>query len=184
MNGTVRLTSKRLVFRKETIEDIPTLFKELGCNPEITRYTGWNPYTTMELTAKKVQQDIANYNIPGCYSWIIEFQNNIIGTIGAYDYHAADSSIEIGYSIFQSSWSKGFASEAIATVVEYLVKSEKIHTINAWCHSDNSASIKVLGKGGFKIIGIEKQAIKNCDASLSDRVILQLVEDESESSGF
>lgn len=178
MDGTTKLINKRIVLRRESVEDIPILFEELGCKSEITRYTEWNPYRTIELATEKVNEDIRNYDILGCYSWVIEFQNKVIGTIGAYDYNAEDSSIEIGYSIFKNSWGNGFASEAVLTVVEYLIENEKIHAINAWCHSDNYASIKVLEKANFKVMDIEKQVIRNSDDSLSDRIIMGLVADK------
>lgn len=42
--------------RKYILNDIPIIHKELGCNPEMMRYTGWNPYVTI-LKAWSAQEN-------------------------------------------------------------------------------------------------------------------------------
>lgn len=76
MNGTVQLHTKRLLLRKVTPEDAAILHRELGCNPEMIRYTCWNPYATSESTRAKVESDIQGYQKEGCYACIIQFGEN------------------------------------------------------------------------------------------------------------
>lgn len=160
MNGTVQISTKRLILRRVTLEDVDTLHRELGCNPEMIRYTCWNPYTTSESTRIKIKNDINGYEKEGCYAWMIQYGENVIGTIGAYGYDPEMSSIELGYSIFQKYWGHRFASEAAYEVVRYLMLDEKINRVHAWCHAGNAASAKVLTHAGMKEEGLLRQAMK------------------------
>ena len=36
-----------MLIRKCKLEDATILHRELGCNPEMLRYTGWNPYSSL-----------------------------------------------------------------------------------------------------------------------------------------
>lgn len=93
-----------MLVRKCKLDDALILYKELGCNPEMLRYTGWNPYSSLENARDFLSHTvIAEEN----YSWIIEEDGKVVGTIGAYDYCNQDGSIEIGYSIFQKWWGRG-----------------------------------------------------------------------------
>lgn len=172
------LMTQRLILRKLRIEDAATLYQELGCNPDITRYTGWNPYVTLDTAREKVAGDISNYDKTGCYSWIIQWGHKVVGTVGAYNYEPDISAIEIGYTVFQSAWGNGIASEAVKEVVRYLIEDEKINRIHAWCHADNKASTKVLEKAGLKQEGLLKQAILDPDGSLANQKLYGIVREE------
>ena len=178
MNGTVQISTKRLILRRVTLEDVDTLHRELGCNPEMIRYTCWNPYTTPESTRIKVENDIQGYEKEGCYAWIIQYRENVIGTIGAYGYDPEMSSIEIGYSIFQNYWGQGFATEAAGEVVRYLIMDERINRVHGWCHADNIASARVLTHAGMKKEGLLRQAMKNPDGSYADQRIFGIVRED------
>ena len=133
----MNLTTKRLTLRKERMEDAEILYHALGCDSEITKYTGWNPYSTPASAREKVAEDISNYKKEGCYAWIVQYGEEVVGTIGAYDYEPDISSIEIGYSIFRSAWGNGFATEAVSEVIRFLFENKKINRVHAWCHSES-----------------------------------------------
>lgn len=174
----MNLTTKTLTLRKERMEDAEILYHALGCDSEITKYTGWNPYSTPASAREKVAEDISNYKKEGCYAWIVQYGEEVVGTIGAYDYEPDISSIEIGYSIFRSAWGNGFATEAVSEVIRFLFENKKINRVHAWCHSENIASSKVLEKVGFRQEGLLKQAVKNIDGSLSDQKLYGLIREQ------
>lgn len=176
VKGTIELRTDRLLLRRLRPEDADIFHRELGCNPAITRYTGWNPYTSPESAAAKVAEGIRDYEKEGCYSWAIQCGDDVIGTIGAYGYDPDNSSIEIGYSIFQSAWGNGYASEAVTAVVNYLLNTEHIHRIHAWSHAENLASCRVLEKAGLKQEGLLRDAMKNPDGSFADQRIFGIAQ--------
>lgn len=149
------LQTERLTLRSPRSDDAETIYQELGCNPAITRYTGWNPYTSLEATRQVIAGNIAENEgakLAG-FSWIIEDGGELAGTVGAYDYAEDDKSIEIGYSIIESKWGKGLASEAARAVADWLLTIEGIDRIKAWTDKDNLASIKVLERACFTRAG-------------------------------
>ena len=178
MQGTIQLRTKRLLLRRTTLDDVEILYRELGCNPAMIRYTCWNPYDTLESARRKVENDIRDYDNADSYAWIIQAGNEVIGTIGAYGYDPEMSSIELGYSIFQKFWGQGFASEAAAEVVRYLIMDEGINRVHAWCHVDNAASAGVLTHAGMKQEGLLRQAMKNPDGTYADQKILGIVRED------
>ena len=148
---TKNLNEDKLHLRPYTMSDADTIYENLGCDPEMIRYTGWNPYFSPEATRKFVADVIQKYDSGEKeYSWLITYKGEPVGTIGAYDYDAEQNCIEIGYSIFREYWGKGFASRALKLVKDYLVQEEGIHTLKAWSVDANIASKRVLEKAGFK----------------------------------
>lgn len=146
-NENKELKLSELAIVPESLSDADDIYKYMGCDAEITKYTGWNPYQTLDSTIEKIKRDICSEN--DSYSWVIKKDGEFIGTIGAYDYNAEDSSIEIGYSISREHWGKGYAKSAVKAVVEFLKSEPNISIIRAWSHKDNIASIKVLLGAGF-----------------------------------
>ncbi|MDD6154984.1 MAG: GNAT family N-acetyltransferase [Eubacteriales bacterium] len=174
MKGTITLTTARLTLRMETPGDADILYKELGCDPEITRFTGWNPYFTPEAARAKICEDMENDG-KDCYSWIIEIGGTPVGSIGAYGYDPDTSSIEIGCSIFHSEWGQGYASEAVSAVAHYLLEGEGLNRVHAWCHAGNFGSARVLEKSGFHLEGILRQAMRGGDGELADQKLYGLL---------
>jgi len=160
MTGTVELKTKRLTLRRHRIEDAEVLYSSFGCDPKMYEYSGWNPYQTLEMAKDSINRFMASYKDPDFYGWAIEFESRLVGTIGAYDYDPSLNQLEIGLSIERPSWGKGFATEALSCVLDYLTVNEKISVVTAWCASDNVGSMKALQKAGMKQTGIEKGSLE------------------------
>lgn len=148
-----------MLIRKCKLEDAAILHKELGCNSEMLRYTGWNPYSSLDATRDFLLKAIASKEE---FSWVIEEDGYIVGTIGAYDYCSQDESIEIGYSIFQDCWGKGYATKAIKLACDKLSIEHSIKIIKAWCADENKASAKALEQNGFVKKDVIESAINVC----------------------
>lgn len=155
---------KGMQLRTCNLDDAEIIHKELGCNPAMLKYTGWNPYETLESTQEFLAHAIeAEDN----YSWVIENKGNVIGTIGAYDYSVQDQSIEIGFSIFEIYWGRGYASKAVELACEQLYSSGVIKCIKAWCAEENIASAKALERNQFHRNGVIEAAINVDGASFN-----------------
>ena len=99
MSGTVRLETGNLVLRRHVESDASVLYEQIGRNPAMTAYSGWNPYADMETAEQTVGRFLASYGDDRFYGWAIEADGKMAGTIGAYDYDPKSNSIEIGFSI-------------------------------------------------------------------------------------
>lgn len=157
--GTVALKTNRLYLRQYKMTDAKDLFLYFGRNPNMYTYSGWNPYAAEEMAQETVRHFIDSYEDSCFYGWAIEFNQELVGTIGAYDYTPVSSSIEVGISIKEEFWGKGFATESLICVLNYLTNDEKIKSVTGWCASENIGSIKAMEKAGMKRVGLEKEAL-------------------------
>ena len=137
-------------------------------DPAMVKYSGWNPFATMEMAQETVRNFIAGYEYEHAYSWVMDIDDVIVGTIGAYDYK--DDQIEIGFSVVKGWQGRGLATEALKKVLEYLTENEGISCVTAWCAAENIGSRKVLEKAGMQFLGTEKHAI-----TVGDRVYDKLM---------
>ena len=161
VHGTVEMWNERLLLRRYRMEDAEPLYRRLGTDPEMYRYSGWNPYATLEMAEKTVADFIGHYDDEHCYSWVMDIDDVLVGTIGAYDYK--DGRIEVGYSVVKVWQGRGIATLALKKVLEYLTENEGISCVTAWCATENIGSQKVLEKAGMKLVCIEREGIKACD---------------------
>ncbi len=157
VHGTAELRTARLTLRRYRPEDAEALYETLGSDPETARYSGWNPYATPEAAQETVSQFIGAYRDEHFYGWVIDGDDVLLGTIGAYDY--ADGRIEVGFSIKKACRGQGYATEALKKVLEYLTENEGIACVTAWCAAENAASRSVLEKAGMRLVRTEKDGL-------------------------
>ena len=168
VHGTVELWTERMILRRYRPGDADDLYRYLGTEPSMYEYSGWNPYATMEMARETVQGFIDSYDDEHVYSWVMDIDDVIVGTIGAYDYQ--DDRIEVGFSVVKGWQGRGLATAALKKVLEYLTENEGIPCVTAWCASENTGSRKVLEKAGMQYICTEKNAL-----SVGDKVYDKLV---------
>ena len=158
VHGTVELWTERMVLRRYRPEDADDLYQYLGTDPAMYQYSGWNPYATLEMARETVQGFIDRYDDEQTYSWVMDIDGVIAGTIGAYDYH--DGQIEVGFSVVPGWQERGLATEAMRKVLEYLTENEGIPRVTAWCAAENVGSRRVLEKAGMRLISEEKGGLE------------------------
>ena len=157
VHGTVELWTEHLVLRRYRPEDAEVLYRSFGTDPEMVRYSGWNPYATPEMAQETVRRFVESYSDAHSYSWVMDVDDVIVGTIGAYDY--ANDQIEVGFSVDKGWQGRGFATEALRKVLAYLTVNEGIPCVTAWCAAENIGSRRVLEKAGMKLIRTEKDGL-------------------------
>ena len=168
VHGTVELWTDRLVLRRYRPDDAEDLHRYLGTDPAMARYSGWNPYATLEMARETVRGFVDGYADEHAYSWVMDVDDVIVGTIGAYDYQ--DNQIEVGFSVVKGWQGRGLATEALKKVLEYLTENEGIGCVTAWCASENIGSRRVLEKSGMKLVREEKNGLE-----VGDRVYDKLI---------
>ena len=170
VHGTVELWTDRLVLRRYRPDDAEDLHRYLGTDPAMARYSGWNPYATLEMARETVRGFVDGYADEHAYSWVMDVDDVIVGTIGAYDYQ--DNQIEVGFSVVKGWQGRGLATEALKKVLEYLTENEGIGCVTAWCASENIGSRRVLEKSGMKLVREEKNGLEVGDR-VYDRLIFE-----------
>ena len=162
-HGTAELWTERLILRRYTMEDAEPLYSCLGSDPAMSQYSGWNPYASLDMAQETVRNIIDSYDDEHSYSWIMDIDDVVVGTIGAYDYKCDPAGkydqIEVGYSVVQAWQGRGLATVALTKVLEYLTENEGISCVTAWCAAENIGSRRVLEKSGMKLMSTEKDGI-------------------------
>ena len=150
IHGTAELWTQQLILRRYCPEDAQPLHRYLGTDPEMSRYSGWNPYATPEMARETVQELIARYHDGQFYSWVMDIEGVVVGTIGAYD--RKERQIEVGFSVVRGWQGRGLATEALKKVLEYLTENEGFSRVTAWCAAENTGSRRVLEKAGMRCV--------------------------------
>ena len=177
MTGTNEFTTERLLMRRYRMDDAAVLYERFGRDPEMYKYSGWNPYSSHDMAQSTVQRFMESYALPDFYGWAVEYENRLIGTVGAYDYDPERNSIEVGLSIDPDFWGNGFATEALTGVLKYLTDHEGIDVITAWCASENAASERAMQKAGMKQTAMEKDALE-VDGIQYDKLVYEFVKEK------
>ena len=170
VHGTAELWTERMILRRYRPEDAGPLNRCLGTDPEMYQYSGWNPYATPEMAQETVRRFITGYHDAHSYSWVMDVDDVLIGTVGAYDYK--DDRIEVGFSVVRSWQGRGYATEALKKVLEYLTDNEGISCVTAWCAAENTGSRRVLEKAGMHFLQTEKDGL-TVGGRVYDRMIYE-----------
>jgi RimJ/RimL family protein N-acetyltransferase len=112
-------------------------------------FFNYAPFPQRSIAEFEKQYD----NLPSDSKWfVVEKKGD--SKIGFVYHELEGSQIEIGYALLPSERNKGYGTEAITIIVDYLFLTRQIVRIQATTDLRNKASEKVLVKNGFKREGI------------------------------
>jgi RimJ/RimL family protein N-acetyltransferase len=156
-------TSARLVLRRAKDEDLAPLLASWS-DPEMSRYTGERPALPdfLRQMVADMQAKLPGETDPGgpWYQFIVERREDgaFIGDLGAGFGLPGERQVELGYRIHPASHRRGYAKEAVAALIDYLVAEHGIHRFVAVAASPNAASIALLKALGFRQEGHFRQS--------------------------
>ena len=85
--------------------------------------------------------------------------NQFIGIIGINLGKEKYKNAEVWFKIHPQFWNKGYATEALKTVIKHCVSELKLHRIEAGCAVGNTGSIRVIEKAGMILEGRKRQLL-------------------------
>jgi len=147
----MKLETQRLLFRQVTINDKNEIF-EYRRDKEVNKYQGWIPETIedVEVFIGKISEQI---NIPDTwFQFVIVDKESleIIGDLGIHFMDEENLQAEIGCTLNKKFQNKGFATEAVKRVIDYLFNDLKKHRIITSIDPDNINSIRLVERIGFR----------------------------------
>lgn len=156
--GTKTLETERLILRKYKLSDASDMYNNWGTDPKCNKYLPWELHKNIEETESIITSWIDKYNEEN-FNWIIELkeEKTAIGGINVVRLNKKNGICEIGYCIGSAFWNKGYTTEALNKVLEYLFKECDLYLIEAYHHETNIASGKVMEKCGM----IEECSLRN-----------------------
>jgi len=146
------LKSKRLYLRESDWSDL-AIVHSLYSEPTVEEHSAMGISGSMEVTRAVIAGPIEDQSraIRSEYEWIIEsqIQSDPIGLVGLSMGPQRYRAGEVHYSLFPEFWGKGFAKEALMTVLNFGFKQRQLHRISAEVAVSNLRSIKLLESIGM-----------------------------------
>lgn len=142
----------RLVLRKLNLADFEALFR-YRTDPEVSRYQNWKPLTIED--ARQFVETIASVEPDTPGSWFqlaitLRETGEVIGDCGLHFPAEETRQAEIGITLALAYQGKGYASEALAAVLDYLFISLGKHRVVASVDPGNLASVALLERLGMR----------------------------------
>jgi ribosomal-protein-alanine N-acetyltransferase len=155
-NGTMLLETDRLILRRFVAEDIEQSFINWASDYNSSRYFANYPHEKKSETENVINNWIQSYENKSNYIWAIEVKEtgDLIGNIRVDVSFASLEMCEIAYMLGSLWWNKGYASEALKKVLNYLYCHEGFYLVEAKYNITNTASGKLLRKMGMRQDGV------------------------------
>ena len=160
----MREGSEQLVLREVEDRDFGVLFEHSRDPDAIGMAAFTSPEaddrTAFEQRWSRLRSDRSTTNK------VVEIDGRVVGHIASFD---LEGQREVTYWIGREDWGRGIATRAL----QEFVQVEKTRPLYARAASDNAASIRVLTKCGFLIVG-EGRGFAHGRNEETDEVVLRL----------
>ncbi|WP_437775073.1 GNAT family N-acetyltransferase [Sorangium sp. So ce1097] len=147
------LSTERLSLRPHRPSDVPFMM-DLNSDPEVIRYTG-DPAFASEGEARAVVERLMHqFHAFRMGRFVVTHRQTgeKLGWCGLR-WHEDIARADLGYRFFREHWGKGYATEAGAACVRYAFEELGLPVLVAHAMLENAASVRVLGKLGFRRTG-------------------------------
>ncbi|MEN7547093.1 GNAT family N-acetyltransferase [Rapidithrix thailandica] len=144
----------RTYLRPLSSEDVSGLY-EIYSDAEAMKFRANPPLKSKEEALEMVEKAKRNFQENHSLRWGVVEKNSdkLLGTF-VWTKEKTKTGL-VGYSLGKSCWGKGFMSEVMERMVDYLLNEEGLNTLAAWVHPSNVASVRLLKKYDFQIVSQE-----------------------------
>ena len=147
----MKLETNRLILRPINLSDTNEIF-EYRSDSETNKYQGWIPKTIEEVETF-IRKNPKQINKPE--SWfqfvIIEKETQkIVGDLGIHFIDSDNKQAEVGCTLNKHFQNKGYATESLKRIIDYLFKDLNKHRIITSIDPDNLNSIRLVERIGFR----------------------------------
>ena len=159
--GTNTIETERLVLRRFKLDDYKDFYREIGSDEEVSKYVEWDKHKDESVTKELLENWVKEYEEDYTFRWCVTLKDSgeLIGSIDCVHKKVKYCVCEIGYVYGSKYWGKGYATEALKAVIDYLFNEANFHTIVAMHMANNPASGKVMQKAGMKYEGTLRDRI-------------------------
>jgi [ribosomal protein S5]-alanine N-acetyltransferase len=145
------LRTERLILRQLVSSDANEIFA-LRSDNNINKYLDRKPSTSIDDARNFIQTIIENIQRNDSIYWAITLNgtDKLIGTICLFNFCDDNLKVELGYELLPDFQQKGIMQEAILKVIDFAIQHIGLHSIEAYTHSENQRSTRLLEKLNFK----------------------------------
>mgnify|MGYP001377402313 CR=1 FL=1 len=145
------LESNRLLLRPISLDDKIDVF-QYRSDKEVNKYQGWIP-ETIEDVEKFISKNPVKINVPETWFQLVIVEKEsqkLIGDIGIHFFDKQNFQVELGCTLHKDFQNKGYATESLTMVIDFLFLELKKHRIIASIDPENKNSIRLVERIGFR----------------------------------
>lgn len=145
------LTTERLTLKQLSVDDQQNIFS-LRSDAAINKYLDREPCKTTEDAINFINRVNENIKKNNSLYWAITLTatNTFAGTICLFCFSDENEKCEIGYELLTNFQKQGIMQEAVKKVIDYAFNTIEVKKIEAFFHTDNQESVKLLEKFSFR----------------------------------
>jgi RimJ/RimL family protein N-acetyltransferase len=148
----LELRSPRLQLRPLRADDAPTIcaYRDL---PEVARYQAWESCSLNDAVQMIAGQNGLVPDTPGTWfqlAIVIAASGQLIGDCGLHFRQDNPRQVELGITLDPAHQKRGFATEALGIVLEYLFGTLGKHRVFAVTDAENLAAASLFRRLGFR----------------------------------
>ena len=141
------IETERLIMRRYQATDIDA-FYDIITDKRLHKFIKF-PSLSYSEESDYINKCIDNAYCDVLEKWTIVLKdtNEVIGNIAVNKIHERDNYCEVGYVLRYNYWGRGYTSEALKAISNYLLT--KYYLVECLCDEDNIQSYRVMEKAGF-----------------------------------
>ncbi len=172
------LQSERLTLRLVQESDLADLLTVHG-KDEVTRYLPYKTWIAMADARAWYERALKRHAEGSALQLAVHEQGSgqTIGTCMLFGFDETSGLAEIGYVLGSAHWGRGYASEALASLLGYAFGPFGLRRIEANIDARNTASVVLIEKLGFVQEGRLRQRWVT-EGVISDTLVFGLLRDE------
>ncbi|WP_336733847.1 GNAT family N-acetyltransferase [Chryseobacterium sp. VD8] len=172
------LETERLLIRDIILDDKQAVFNYRS-DAEANKFQSWIP-ETLEDVEQFIERNNKEFNQPESWYQVLITEKDtkaVIGDIGIHFFGSENLQAELGITLNKDFQGRGYASEALKGVINFLFSDLKKHRIMASIDPENIDSLKLMERIGFRKEGhfVKSLFWKN---NWTDDVIYALLREE------
>jgi len=149
----MNIKTNRLHIRPVDINDKASMFNYRS-DSETNKYLSLIPQTVDDV-AEFISNSSKEFDVSGTWfqlAIVEKVSTKMIGDIGIHFLASNNESkqVEIGYTLSKEYRGKGYATEALSAIIDYLFNTLNKHRITASIDPTNQSSIKLVERLGFR----------------------------------
>jgi RimJ/RimL family protein N-acetyltransferase len=145
------LTTERLTLRPMLQSDAASLFAILG-DAEAMRFWQRPAITRLAVAEEMVREQIAAGAL--CHYWTVWRQDDAIGSCDLSFIDLAEKRAETGFLFRRDQWGRGYAVEAMRSVIAHAFDGLGLALLTASTHAQNIRARRVLERLDFGLEGL------------------------------
>jgi RimJ/RimL family protein N-acetyltransferase len=161
MGEPLPLPTPRLTLRRFRGSDAPA-FLDYRNNPAVARYQSWTGCTPAEANAFVEGMARAVWGQPGAWFQIAieeRASGGLAGDCACHFLEREPGSVGLGYTLSPICQGRGYATEAVTAVLDFLLLTAGYRRVTASTDPRNLPSVRLLQRLGFVLEAHEKRSL-------------------------